>query len=122
MSKSILSLALLVFITSPASALEIGDWVLARWQGGAYFFPGVVAAMKGNSITIRYDDGDVDTRPINQVRVYDWHVGSRVECNFNNAGDWYPGTINSMWGNTGLRIYYDDGDREDTTTASCRSH
>ncbi len=41
----------------------------------------------GNQVTIRYDDGTLETRPANQVRPYNWRVGSRIVCLFTN-GRW----------------------------------
>ncbi|MEC9343169.1 MAG: hypothetical protein VYD64_04910 [Pseudomonadota bacterium] len=105
---------------APAGAYQQGEWVLGQWQGGAYYYPGIVAGQVNGMVTIRYDDGDVDTRPVNQVRPYDWRVGSRVECNFQRAGVWYSGTISSL-GGASLAIAYDDGDFETTRTGLCRS-
>jgi len=98
-----------------------GQWVLSQFQGGAYYYPGVVIRQQGNMVTTRYDDGDVDTRPSNQVKRYNWRVGSRVECNYRRAGVWYRGRISGMQGDTGLYISYDDGDFENTVTGLCRS-
>ena len=98
-----------------------GQWVLSQYQGGVYYYPGVVVGQQGNMVTTRYDDGDIDTRPSNQVKHYNWRPGTRVECNYRGAGQWYRGRISGMQGNTGLSIAYDDGDFENTVTGRCRS-
>lgn len=116
----ILGAALSVAIVAPAFAFDQGDWVLGQWKGGEYWYPGVVAGSSSSKVTIRYDDGDVDTRPANQVRAYDWAVGDKVECNFKNQGTWYSGRIASLSGEK-IRINYDDGDKETTKTGRCRS-
>lgn len=42
-------------------ALQVGDKVLARWQGGGVRFPGVVAAEHlDGTFDIRFDDGDFE--------------------------------------------------------------
>lgn len=117
-----LAAATLLTASATGSAQQRGDWVLAQWQGGSYWFPGVVESRSGVAITIVYDDGTRETRPINQVKIYDWHVGSRVECRWADGADWYAGRITSMDpGGSAISVAYDDGDREKTTTAACRS-
>jgi hypothetical protein len=99
---------------------QIGEWVLGNFQSRGYWYPGVVARADVNGITIKYDDGDVETVPYERLRPYNWGVGSRVECNFQNSGQWYKGTIQQL-GGTALSINYDDGDFERTRTGLCRS-
>lgn len=113
--------ALSLGLATGASAQRVGDWVLGQWQGGNDWYPGVIAAVRGNQITIRYDDGTMETRPANQVRRYDWRVGSRIVCRWTN-GQWYDATITAMApdGST-ISVRYDDGDTEITQTGRCRS-
>jgi hypothetical protein len=108
-------------ISAAASAQRAGDWVLAQWRGGNDWYPGVVQSRDGNQVTILYDDGTRETRPLNQVRAYDWRVGSRVVCRWTD-GRWYNATITAM-AEDGLTIslIYDDGDTQITQTGRCRS-
>ncbi len=108
------------FGANAAGAQTTGDWVLGNYQGAGYWFPGVVAKISGDKVTIQYDDGDVETVSRRAVRPYDWKIGSKVECNYKGAGDWYSGTISSLAGEK-IGIAYDDGDRETTKTGMCRS-
>jgi Agenet domain len=103
-----------------AHAQSKGDWVLAKYKGGGYWYPGVIQAVSGETITVAYDDGDRETLSVSAVRPYNWAIGGRVECNFKGAGKWYPGKIASLGGET-IGINYDDGDRETTKTGRCRS-
>jgi hypothetical protein len=119
-NKIIGGLLLWLAMSIPAFAFENGDWVLGHWQGGGYWYPGVVEGSNQRSVTIQYDDGDRETVPPNRVKSYDWRVGSRVECNWQNGGKWYPGVISQLDKET-LGINYDDGDTEVTKTAACRS-
>ena len=112
--------AVLVLAALPALAYERGDWVLARWEKGEYWFPGIVERHVDGQVSIQYDDGDRETLPAAYVKKYDWKVGSRVSCNWQNGGKWYPGRITRLKGGS-LSIAYDDGDRENTTTGLCRS-
>ncbi|HEV7245666.1 MAG TPA: tudor domain-containing protein [Shinella sp.] len=104
-----------------AHAQTVGDWVLGNWQGAGYWYPGVVSKIGGGKITIRYDDGDKETVSIGDVRPYDWMIGMKVECNYKNAGEWYPGKIASLAGEK-IGIAYDDGDKETTRTGRCRTN
>ncbi|TNM66694.1 hypothetical protein FHP24_02560 [Aliirhizobium smilacinae] len=103
-----------------ASAQTTGDWVLGNYKGAGYWFPGVIDKVSGEKITIRYDDGDRETVSRGDIRPYDWMIGSKVECNFKNAGEWYPGRIASLAGEK-IGIAYDDGDKENTRTGRCRA-
>ena len=94
--------------------------MLGNYQGKGYWFPGVVQDMMGGKVTIRYDDGDVETVGKSAVRPYDWMIGMPVECNYKNQGQWYSGTIASLAGES-IGIAYDDGDKETTKTGRCRS-
>lgn len=106
-----------------AQAQQRGEWVLAQWRGGQYWFPGVIESVNGKMITIAYDDGTRETRPYNQVRPYDWRAGTRVDCLWAGGSDWYPGRISRMHSDgVTLDIAYDDGGRERTRTAACRSY
>lgn len=58
----------------PAQAQMPGDWVLARYRNGPYWFPGVIDRIAGDRITIRYDDGDRETLYADNVRPYDWRT------------------------------------------------
>lgn len=116
-------LATLVLLTSSGvSAQQSGDWVLARWKGNQYWFPGVVESRVGDDVTIAYDDGTRETLPTRLVRAYDWRVGSRVQCQWQGGAEWYSGKISAMSSDgVTISVAYDDGDREETRTGACRS-
>lgn len=106
----------------PAAAQQAGDWVLSRWRGSSQYFPGVVQGRHGNLVNIRFDDGTTEGVPADQVRPYDWQVGSKIECRWTD-GSWYGATIAAM-GNDGasLTVRYDDGVVQNTSTGACRSN
>lgn len=111
-----------LFVSLSAAAQVRGDWVLARWQNGDYWFPGVVESSSPKAITVAYDDGTRETLPPSRVRPYDWTVGSRIQCRWQNGDAWYSGRISAI-NDDGVTLFinYDDGDREKTRTAACRS-
>jgi hypothetical protein len=122
--KTIWGIAAMVLLASTTcvSAQQRGDWVLARWKGEAYWFPGVVQSRDGDWVTVAYDDGTRETLRLREVRSYDWRQGSRVQCQWNGGNDWYEGRITAMSGDgVTIDVLYDDGDRERTQTAACRS-
>jgi hypothetical protein len=118
--RTVIGVLLGLTLASPALALDRGDWVLGRWQGGKFWFPGVVLRAGGGEVTIRYDDGTKETLPRKLVRRYDWNIGTRVECDWKSGGTWYRGTIQKTNGGN-LTIAYDDGGKERTVTGKCRS-
>lgn len=98
-----------------------GDLVLGHWKGEGWWYPArVQGEPAAESVPLRYLDGDVETAPVARVRHFTWKAGTRVSCNFQGQGKYYPGTIKNMAGE-GVSIHYDDGDREDTTIGRCRS-
>jgi hypothetical protein len=125
-TRSTLALALAclaVLVPSIASAFHGGDWVLARWHNGPYWFPGVVQSHSRGMIRVRYDDGTYERLPerAHLVKPYDWHVGSRIECQWSRDKKWYAGHITSLNG-PHLVILYDDGTSEGRPTGKCRSN
>lgn len=123
MKKLLLAGVMAMVAATTASAAEFreGDWVLAQYNGGAYWFPGVVESARGGKVSIAYDDGERETRPAHDVKMYNWGIGSRIECRWKNGAEWYPGRITGDRQNGSISVAYDDGDKERTTTDRCRS-
>ena len=119
LTAALLGLTLLSLGT-PAQAYDKGDWVLGRYKNGQFWYPGVVEVDRGKGVTVAYDDGDRETLSANQVKDYDWRVGSVVECRWKSGAKWYRGKITAL-SDDRLSIAYDDGDREKTKTGMCRS-
>lgn len=116
-------LSMLATTSAQAQGWAPGDWVLAQWRGGQYWFPGIVERNSGSSVTVLFDDGSRETRPANQVKNYNWRIGSNIQCIWASDGEWYSAVITGM-GDDGesLRIRYtDDGTVEKTKTGKCRS-
>lgn len=114
--------ALLLLAGSGAMAQQQGDWVLARWKGDRFWFPGVIESRAGDKITIAFDDGTRETLPLKLVRPYDWKVGSTVQCRWKGGAEWYTGRIAAIAGDgVNIDVAYDDGDRERTRTGACRT-
>src|SRR3954466_9970823 len=100
-----------------------GDWVLGQWKGGRWWFPGVVHSIgEDGSIAINYDDETSEIRPANQVKTYDWQVGSRIEAVWSGNEQWCEATIiEADAGGSNLIVRFDDGIVEETVTGRCRS-
>lgn len=109
-------------VSSGALAQQVGDWVLSPWRGSRVLYPGVIEARSGTTVTVRFDDGSVESRQANTVRFFDWEPGSRISCQWSD-GRWYNAVIVSLSNNGyNMTIRYDqDGSLEDTTTGSCRT-
>lgn len=109
-------------LSAPASAQKVGDWVLSPWRGSSVEFPGVILSRSGQEVTIKFDDGDVETRLASDVRPFDWVVGSRISCRWTD-GQWYNAAI--RWiaddGYTMQVRYDDDGVIQRTNTGRCRT-
>lgn len=101
--------------------LQPGAWVLGRYRGGFFFFPGVVQHVGNGSVTIGYDDGDRETLSEELTKPYDWAVGSRIEAIWSGNGQYYDAVIIAAADNgADLTVRFDDGIEETTLTARCR--
>lgn len=118
-----LTLLATILTASSAGAFRSGDWVLARWQRGNYYYPAVVQSHSDGIIRLHYDDGSTESvfEKDNLVRPYDWASGSRIQCQWSHDNQWYAGNITSLSGGT-LVIRYDDGVSESRPTGKCRSY
>ena len=122
MGKKLLVVALGVLACAGAMAQSRADWVLGQWQGGAYWFRGVVQERSGDNVTILYDDGTRETVALKRTKPYDWALGTRVECRWSGGNAWYTGKITGMAKDgSEIDVLYDDGDRERIATGGCRS-
>lgn len=112
----------LLALPGPALAQEVGDWVLSPWRGSSVYYPGVVESRRGTLVTIRFDDGEAETRQANTVLPFDWQPGSRIECLWQDS-NWYRATVRSIAadGFTMQIRYDDDGIIENTNTGRCRT-
>jgi hypothetical protein len=123
MKKTTFAAALLACSSAAfAQAFATGQWVLARANDGStHYYPGVVVGASDASVTIQYDDGTRETRPANQVRPYDWRVGSRLTCLWAQDGKPYPAVITGMGADGGsLTVrYLDDNSSAQVATGQC---
>ena len=119
--------AILVCATTSAAYAQSyarGQWVLAKSAvGGSHWFPGVVASASNDRVTVNFDDGTTETRPANQVRPYNWAVGTYLQCIWRPDGQVYGAIINKIsGGGTKLTVrYVDDGIVATVTTGECYS-
>ena len=122
--KAIATVAMVAAFALPSglAAQEVGDWVLSPWRGSTVLYPGVIESRTGSIVTIRFDDGDVETRQANSVRPFDWRPGSRIACLWSD-NKWYAATVRSIAadGFTMQIRYDDDGVIENTNTGRCRT-
>ena len=115
-----LSLALGLF-SGAAHAQAVGDRVTALWEPDGLWYAGEIEFIDRQGIHISFDDGDEAIVARNEVRRLKWRVGMRLECNWKDEGDYYPGRVNSMRGES-IDFIYDDGAREQLTVSDCRSN
>jgi hypothetical protein len=104
-----------------AFAQAVGDRVTALWEADGLWYPGEIEFIDRQGIHVSFDDGDEAIVARNEVRRLNWRVGTRLECNWKNEGDYYPGRINAMRGES-IDFVYDDGGREQLTVSRCRSN
>lgn len=120
--KLVLAAMLAASFPTSAFAQEPGDWVLSRWRGSVQYFPGVVQSRHGKLLNIRFDDGTVNSVPADQMRPYNWQVGSVIECRWTD-GIWYAATIIAMGGDgASITVRYEDGIVQQTATGRCRTN
>jgi hypothetical protein len=111
---------LLLALASAAAAQEPGDRVLALWPADGMWYPARIEARNGDEFQLAYDDGDVGSLRGDQFVPLHWEAGSALQCNWRNAGRYYPGVIERIDGER-IDFLYEDGDRETMTISRCRS-
>lgn len=94
--------------------LEVGQVVEGNWQGEGFYYEGEIGAIDGATITINYDDGDVERTTVDRIRVEPFYtdgysVGQLVFARWAPDGHWYPGQIAGIEGDN-FEIRFDDGD------------
>jgi hypothetical protein len=116
-----LAMGLAMLAAGSAAAWAPGDRVLARWPGDALLYPARVQSVDGESVFVAFDDGDVSAVAASDVKPMTWKPGSRLQCNWQNKGDYYGGVVGTMDGEM-ITFLYDDGDTETITISRCREN
>lgn len=113
-------LPILVLLPASVLAFEPGQKVLARFEGGPAWFSGVVESSDAQGVVVLYHDGDRERRPIDEVRPFDWRVGTPIQCNWDGTFSWVSGEIVEI---EGLRLVFrfGEGQELDIPIAFCRS-
>ena len=119
-SGLILGLSLGLF-SGAAFAQAVGDRVTALWEEDGLWYPAEIEFIDRQGIHVSFDDGDEAIVARNEVRRLNWRVGTRLECDWKSEGDYYPGRVNAMRGES-IDFVYDDGGREQLTVSRCRSN
>lgn len=97
------------------SRLEEGTRVEINYRGQGKYFSGTISKDRGDCYDIAYDDGDTETRVIDEnihvMSLNRLEPGTKVEVNYREQGKYYPGKVSKDVG-SGYDIAYDDGDTE----------
>jgi hypothetical protein len=103
---------------SPAAAWQVGDRVLASWMD-AYFYPGRIRQIQGDSCEIAFDDGDMAWVHRANVRKPDIRAGSQVFCRFHGGPAYLSGSVRTQNGEK-IQVEYENGEKEWTTLSMVR--
>lgn len=104
---------------SASTGYSYGQRVMAQWSNG-WWYPARISGWNAEVYRVQFDDGDSAYLKPAQISGRLWRSGSRVQCKWQGGDKYYDGTIAAING-TSIRVNYDDGDREDTSFAWCRS-
>lgn len=95
------------------SLFAIGSRVEARFEGGAEWFLGTIAAIsRAGKYRVKFDDGDVESDMDSEKLRNPFLVGPKIEARFQSGKHWYPGTISALDNGGTFSVVYDDGDKE----------
>jgi len=97
---------------------KLGDRVLACWFD-LHWYPGVVLSVENNQISVLFDHGAPAVLAAARVRPLELAVGDQVAGRWKAGGEFFPGQITALDGET-LHIHYEDGDEEDTSVRLIR--
>jgi hypothetical protein len=91
--------------------VQPGDEVWGRWQRGDTWYRGTVVAREGDSLQIRYEDGDEETTTFEFIRGKTTPppaVGKAVYALWQEDGFWYPAVVKEVVGDEFLVEYEDE--------------
>jgi hypothetical protein len=91
--------------------VQPGDEVWGRWQRGDTWYRGAVVSRDGDSLHIRYEDGDEETTTFEFIRGKTQPtpaVGKAVYALWEEDGYWYPAVIKEVVGDQFLVEYEDE--------------
>lgn len=114
-----LGLALGLF-SSAAEAFRAGDRVLARWAEDGLWYPAKVQYADRLGLHVTYDDGDVATLRPTDLMILNWRVGTTIECDRSNEGEYETARISQKRGDS-MEVRYSDGAAERLAVGRCRS-
>lgn len=97
----------------------VGQRVLAQGINEPFFYPGVVRAVEGELIEVRFDDGERAKVAPWQALVVELEAGDRVQARWRGGPNYYPGVIAGRDGDQ-ILVQYEDGQQEWTTVRVVR--
>jgi hypothetical protein len=106
--------------SEPVDQYREGTNVLARWPLEDWFYPGTVMSVQRGRYLIAYRDGTSSFLERSDLRPDSIAAGSRVFCNWQFLGAYFPGRVVSRNGDR-IEVAYDDGDFESTNLTCVRT-
>ena len=103
-----------------ARARTPGTFVLARFKGGAKWYPAQVMRAAGNLVTVQYGAGAQESLPSSLISDLNWRVGTYIECRRTGPA-FVPVTITAMRANYAIDVVSNAGVSFATTMRSCRT-
>lgn len=97
-----------------------GDFVLAKFKGGANWYPAQVLRVAGNLLTLQYATGVQESLPSALVADLTWKTGSYIECKV-TTGAFQPVTITAMRPGYMLDVVGNDGRPRQVSMRTCRT-
>ena len=94
-------------------SFDEGDRVLAFDRDG-FIYPAEIVSAQDDKVVVQYLDGPQRMLTPELVRRFELSAGTKVECRWKAAPNYFPGKINSIDGER-VHIRYDDGDEEWTS-------
>lgn len=104
----------------PRKARAPGDFVLAKFKGGANWYPAQVLRIAGNLVTVQYATGIQESLPTALVGDLTWKVGSYIECKATSTV-YVPVTVTAVRPSYGLDVVGNDGKPRQISMRSCRT-
>lgn len=95
--------------------------ILARYSNG-WWYIGDLEKKGQKTATVKWLDGTTFNAPLEDLKRFDWSIGSRIQCKYKKDNHYYWGTINSWDGWDNLTIKWQDGGNTQVTGYDvCRS-
>ena len=102
-------------------SFSVNDRVFAYWEADEYYYPATITEIDGDSIYIRYDDGNEEWTESDYLSDLAVEVGEKVEAMWSEDERYYYAEVLAVKGEQVQVAWYDESGEEWVAMSALRS-